>query len=346
MQPPNTARQRCCSTILHRSIGPLLAAILVLISTSALAKKNNALLVDQIAAVVGTEIILLSEVREKIAPMAAEMKAAGASQGDLMASSRIKELREKALESLIDESLVIREAREMELTVSTDEIDHAIQFNAKQQGFDMDALAAVLEQQGMTMAAYRNQVRSQLLRYKVLNLRVRGRIKITEAEARQYYNDQVREVRATGSFEGAHILLRVPQHARAADAAKVRKRAEDILSQVQAGEDFAALARQASEDRATSQNGGSLGLRSPGEIPPVLERVFTDLEDGEVAGPIRTPAGYHIVRLNSRQSLGVQPFAEVKDRILAQLSQEEMTRQEKIWLKELRRSAFIDIRMK
>ena len=179
----------------------------------------------------------------------------------------------------------------------------------------------------------------------MLNLKVRVRIKISDVEARQYYNDQVREVRADGWYEGAHILVKLSPDARAAETAKARKRAEEILAQIRGGRTFAAVAKSVSEDQATAVHGGSLGKRQPGEIPEALESVFIDMEEGELVGPVRTSAGFHILTLNKREELGVAPFSEVKGRILAQLSQEEMVRQEKIWLKELRNKTFIDIRM-
>jgi parvulin-like peptidyl-prolyl isomerase len=82
----------------------------------------------------------------------------------------------------------------------------------------------------------------------------------------------------------------------------------------------------------------------PPPIPTILERAFLDLEMGETMGPIRTSAGFHLLKLNSREAL-VQPFAEVQDRITAQLAQQEMARQEAIWIKELKLRTFIDIRL-
>ena len=100
-----------------------------------------------------------------------------------------------------------------------------------------------------------------------------------------------------------------------------------------------------SDDEETSEDGGLLERRRPGRNPSALERAFVDLEVGEIAGPLRTPEGFHIIKLVDREELGVQPFSDVKDRIVAQLAQQEMMRQEQIWLKELRLKTFIDVRM-
>jgi peptidyl-prolyl cis-trans isomerase SurA len=197
----------------------------------------------------------------------------------------------------------------------------------------------------MDYFTYRNQLRKQLTRYKVLNLRVRSRIKISDVEARQHYNDQVRDIRATGSYEGAHILIRVARRASASDAAKARKKAEAVLEKLKAGERFETLAKKFSEDKTTAPYGGSLGERRKGDIPAVLERAFFDLEVGEVSGPVRTSAGFHIITLKKREALGVMPFDKVKSKIIQDLQEEEMQRQASIWLKEKRARMFIDIRI-
>jgi peptidyl-prolyl cis-trans isomerase SurA len=302
--------------------------------------------VDRIAAVVATDIILLSEVLERAAPAMAELeKAASQGGGMLMLEGRAEQVVRDTLQAMIDELLVTQQAREMKIKVTNEEVDLAIANMARENRVDLETFEKALAARGKDMLTYRAEMRADLLKYKVLNLRVRGRVKIADEEARQYYNDQVREVRATGSFTGAHILVRVPAGARAAEVAHLRKRAEELRRRVDNGEDFARIAREESADQATAPHGGSLGERRTGEIPATLDRAFLDLEPGEVAGPIRTTAGFHVIRLVSRQALGVQSFAEVKNRIVGQLMQEEMVRQQKIWLKELRLRTFIDVRI-
>lgn len=301
--------------------------------------------VDGIAAVVGSDIILLSEVVERAAGVFAELESQ-ARQGRGAApegAQRVQVLRD-VLDSMIDEILVTRQAAEIKVSVSEEEIEAAISNVASENGIDRGTFEKVLASRGMDMVTYRAQMRRDLLRFKVINLKVRGRVKISDEEARDYYNDLVRDVRSGGSYEGAHILVRVLADARAVDVAKQRKRAEEIRARLDRGEAFDALAKEASEDPATAPRGGRLGVRGPGEIPAALERVFVDLEPGETSGPIRTSAGFHVVKLLSREDLGVQAFADVRQRILNQLMQEEMIRQERIWLKELRMRTFIDRR--
>jgi peptidyl-prolyl cis-trans isomerase SurA len=300
--------------------------------------------VDGIAAVVGSEIILLSEVMERSVPVFAELEAMARQGGEAppVGAQRMDVLRE-VLESMIDDILIEQQAAEIKLPVTSEEVDAAIANVVEENGVDRETFEREIARRGMDMTSYRAQMRRDLLKYKVINLKVRGRVKIADAEARDYYNNLVRDVRASGWFEGAHILVRVPEGARAVEVARLKKRAEEIKARLDAGESFEAVARETSDDAATAKGGGRLGVRKAGEIP-ALDRVFVDLEPGEIAGPVRTASGFHIVKLLAREDLGVQPFADVRQRILGQLVQDEMMRQEKIWLKELKLRTFIDRR--
>jgi peptidyl-prolyl cis-trans isomerase SurA len=320
------------------------AAIGAALALACPAAPADGAMVDGIAAVVGSEIILLSEVVDRSVPVFGELEAMARQGGTAppVGAQRVQVLRE-VLESMIDDILIAQQAAEIKLSVTSEEVDAAIDNVVQENGVDREVFEREVAKRGMDMVAYRSQMRRDLLKYKVINLKVRGRVKITDVEARDYYNNLVRDVRASGWFEGAHILVRVPQGARAVEVARLKKRAEEIRARLDAGESFEAVAKAASDDAVTAERGGGLGVRKPGEIP-ALDRAFVDLEPGEIAGPLRTASGFHVVKLLAREELGVQPFADVRQRILGQLVQEEMIRQEKIWLKELKLRAFIDRR--
>ncbi len=294
---------------------------------------------DGIAAVVGEQIILLSEVHARMSILTQQATGMGA------AAPPFHTAQKQALEELIDETLIAREAVSMQIEVTTGEVESAIENMAEQNSMDLESFKAALESQGMTLSLYRQNIRRELLTYKTMNLRVRSRVNINEERAREFYNNQVRDVRRGAWFYGAHILVRVPSDARAIDVAKLRERATALKTAIDGGKKFEDVAKESSDDAVTAPFGGHLGKRMPGDIPAILDRVFLDLEPGEITGPIKTPSGFHIVKLASREDVGVKPFDQVKDVIIGQLTQKEMDRQQKIWLKELRRRAFINIRI-
>jgi peptidyl-prolyl cis-trans isomerase SurA len=296
---------------------------------------------DGIAAIVGDEIILLSEVHRRLEITAQQMQMSpGQQQGP-----PLKEVEKQALSDIIDERLVAIEAREMQIAVTDQEVDSAIQNMAAQNNMDLETFRSAVEAQGTSFAQYRVSMRGDLLKYKVMNVRVRGRVNISDEKAREFYNAQVRDVRRSAEFEGAHILVRVPADARAIDVARLRKKAVALLKRIRDGEDFEQVAREASDDKVTAPFGGHLGHRMPGEIPNALDSVFLDMEPGEISGPVKSAAGFHILKLVSREETGVKPFSEVKNLIVGQLTQKEMDRQQALWLQELRKKTFIKERI-
>jgi peptidyl-prolyl cis-trans isomerase SurA len=296
---------------------------------------------DGIAAIVGDEIVLLSEVHRRMEITAQQMQMSPGQQE----GPPLGEVEKQALSDIIDERLVSIEAREMQIEVTDQEIDAAIQNMAAQNNMDMETFRSAVEAQGTSFAQYRLSMRGDLLKYKVMNMRVRGRVNISEEKAREFYNVQVRDVRRSASFEGAHILIRVPRDARAIEVAKLRKKAVELLARINKGASFEEVAMEVSEDSVTAPYGGHLGHRMPGEIPNALDAVFLDMEPGEVSGPVKSAAGFHLLKLVSREETGVKPFAEVKNLIIGQLTQKEMDRQQTLWLQELRKKTFIKERI-
>ena len=301
--------------------------------------RGDELPADGIAAIVGDDIILLSEVHARMDITAQQMQISPTAQE----APKPEAVAEQALSDIIDDRLVAQQAKEMQVTVTDQEVESAIANMAQQNNMDLETFRSALEAQGTSLEQYTKTMRSDLLKYKVMNMRVRARVNISEEKARDFYNTQVRDVRRSAKFEGAHILIRVPQDARAIDVARLREKAVEILKRIQGGASFEEVAMEESEDAVTAPLGGHLGERMPGDIPSVLDSVFLDMEPGEVTGPVKSPAGFHILKLVSREETGVKPFAEVKNLIISQLTQKEMERQQTLWLKELRKKTFIKI---
>ncbi|MBN2802205.1 MAG: peptidylprolyl isomerase [Deltaproteobacteria bacterium] len=301
--------------------------------------KSKEMKADGIAAVVGSHIILVSEVDLRVTELIAQLE-----QMKQPAMS-FEKAQKTALNDIINEQLVYVQAKEMELSVSDDEVDSAIENMAVQNGMSSTDFEKAISSQGMDIGTYKKSIRKDLLKYKVMNLRVRGRVNISVDQARDFYNNQVRDVRQSAWFQGGHILLRIPKGARAIDVANLRKKAVDIIAEIKSGLSFENAAKEYSQDDATAPYGGHLGKRMPGDIPRILDSAFLNMERDEIAGPLRTSAGFHIIKLFDREDTGVKPFSEVQNIIISQLTQKEMERQQEIWLKELRRKIFISIRI-
>lgn len=299
--------------------------------------------IDRVVCVVDDDAIFLSDLQTRARPFLAEVEASGAT-GDALAQQRREALR-TTLDRMIDDALVRRAATRNHVTVNTEEVDEFIQRVAQQRGATPEQVYAALAQEGVSRAEYRSHMESEVLQLKVLQLRVRGRINITDSDLQEAYRRAIRENTQGSVMHAAHVMIAVPEDATPAQLVTLRARAEDVARRARAGEDFGAIARQVSDDVSTREQGGDLGELQPGTLPESLDHVLNGLQPGQVSDPVQGPGGFHVIRLESRRTAEPPPFSEVRDRIYAALLNREMLRQQRIYLRELRRAAAIDDRL-
>ena len=181
------------------------------------------------------------------------------------------------------------------------------------------------------MAAYRADLKRQLLRFRVLNIAVGSRVNISDDEVRAYYERHMKDG-SNVQVRASHVFVAIPEGADAAAAAEKQAQAQKILERAQAGEDFAKLARETSDDAATRADGGDLGYFGKDMLPKAIEELVFSMKVGDVRGPIRVDRGFHVIKLVDRKVKDPKPFDEVKDDIRMQLRQKDMERQTKIYL--------------
>ena len=207
----------------------------------------------------------------------------------------------EVLETLIDETAQLGVARQGGIQVSTEELDQAVAGTAQRNQLSLNDMRQRLKEQGISWEQYRGQIRRQIMLQRVREREVTGRIKIQDFEVDAFLREsKLTQAGANADIHIAHILIAVPEKASADDVAKLMTKADEVLTRVKAGEDFGKLAAQVSQasDRA---NGGQLGLRSPDRYPSLFADAVKSLAVGAVTGPIRSGAGFHILKLIERR---------------------------------------------
>jgi len=238
-----------------------------------------------------------------------------------------------------DAELMEIAAQRGHLAVTEEEVDQFIERIARERGATPQQVYDSLAGEGITRSEYRSYMEAEVLQLKVLQARVRGRINITENDLQEEYRRFVREASTRSILHPAHVFIGVPPDASSEQLVALRQRAEDVARRARAGEDFAQLVQAYSDDEGTRATAGDLGDVNPGTLPEAIERQLNALADGDVADPIQGPNGYHVFRMISRRPITPPPFAEVRDRLYASLLNREMVRQQRIYLRELRRGA-------
>lgn len=156
---------------------------------------------------------------------------------------------------------------------------------------------------------------NDLLASQYLLKEVVGKINVTEDDINLYYKAHQEEFRTPEMVRARHILIKVDKSASNDDKAKARSKAEDILKKIKAGEDFAKLASEFSEDPGSKNNGGDLGFFPKGRMVPDFEKVAFSLKPGEVSDVVETPFGFHIIKVEEKKESIQEPLERVKDKV-------------------------------
>jgi parvulin-like peptidyl-prolyl isomerase len=297
---------------------------------------------EKIVAVVGNDIILQSEMEERAKPYLGE--------AEREADPKIKEKKRQTilrevLERMIDEQLILQQAGDLKVTVTQDDIDKAVEDIKQQNHINQEQLVEALKEQGMSLASYRQDLKRQITRIKVISIAVRSRVSISDDDIKTYYEQNVKSTGVDRKVHASHIFVTIPDGATVQQVEEKRAFAAQLVQKARAGEDFAKLAREHSEDAATRKEGGDLGWFGRGALPSAVEEIVFNMEPGEVRGPIRAERGFHVLKLVDKKDEQVRPLAEVKEQLRTALFTQEMEKQTKNWLAELRKKAHIDVRL-
>jgi peptidyl-prolyl cis-trans isomerase SurA len=252
--------------------------------------------IDRIVAVVEDSPILLSEVEEAMA-----FARAG---GDTTSE---EELRERILEQLIDDRVVIETAKREGIEAPPMEVEQETlrrEQQLREQFLTTEDFTEQLEQEGLTEAQFRRlqeeMARDQILARKMLEtVRPTWKVEVTTAEVDSFYGSNLDQLPVEPErVELCHLLVRVGVDVEEHD--RVRSLAEELKRRAEAGEDFAELAREFGT-AASAARGGDLGLIGRGQVLPEFEEAVFALEPGDVGGPVRTRLGYHVIKVEEKE---------------------------------------------
>ena len=319
---------------MSRSVRTGLAGALILTATLARAE-----LVDRIAAVVNNDIITLSEVEKRAAPELAKVDQE--TTGSERAQKRAATLK-KILDTMIDEKLVDNELKELKVTISDKEVDAAIDEVKKSYNLNDEQLRQAVTKEGYTLDEYRDQMRKQIGRYKLISEKVRKNVKVSDADVKSEYDRMTRAEGEDYEVHVRHILIAVPRNASAQLVEQARRKAAAVAEEArQPGVDFAELAKKRSEG-SSSSDGGDLGFFKRGTMVPEFERVAFNLKTGEVSEPVRTQFGWHVLKLEEIRKLGMKPLAEVRPEIEDRLRKAQADRLTAQYMETLRNAAVVE----
>ena len=267
-------------------------------------------IVDGIAAVVNDEIVTISEVRET---MALELESLRQRYSGRALQGPAKELYHRTLMNLVSLRLQLERARKLNLQVNDEDVTYHIDALKKQNQISNEQLEQMLQSRGLTVEAYREQVREGLLVSKVVNAEVRSRLIILDTELQEVYQQRQERYKVAGELTVSHILFLVSPQASEQEVEQARQKALEVLQKLRAGGDFATLARQYSDGPSADQS-GLLGTFRAGELLPGFEEAAAKLKPGEISDIVRTRIGFILFALSRGKMEGISRLRRYEKR--------------------------------
>ncbi len=256
------------------------------------------LVVDRIVAVVNKEVVTSSELRERVEYAERELRRQGTPLPDRAVLER------QVLERLILDKAQLQLATENGIRVDELQLDRAIDRIAETNNMTLTAFRRALENDGVSLPRFREEVRQQIMMQRLREREVDERIEVSDTEIDLYLEQQKAGGGGRAEFNFAHILVRLPDQASPERIEQGRARAEKVLAEARAGGDFSALAASHS-DAGDALKGGQMGWRPSDRLPEIFGGALRVLKPGEVSDVLRSPAGFHILKLIERRGADV-----------------------------------------
>jgi peptidyl-prolyl cis-trans isomerase SurA len=254
----------------------------------------------------------------------------------------IYELREKVLNQMIDETLTDQEIRRYNIQVSEEAIDNTIEEMKKRAYMTDQQLRDSLQKEGLTMTEYRERMKNQILRIRLVNREVKSKIVITDEDIRAYYNENKAKYVGEGSVHLRQIMVNIPSEADEEGKQAIRDKLSLIRQQVMAGASFEAMAREHTES-PIANDGGDLGTFAMNELSPQILDALTGLKAGDVTGVLENERSMQIYYVQTMTVGGSKSLEDVSSEIENILYEEIVNLKFMSWLNELRERSHIKI---
>ncbi len=321
--------------IVRKEVISIIAVSLFTILCIFIASSLGAKVVNRTVATVDGEIILMSEYERRAKPVIEEYEKFLKGPDKEI---RIKELKGKILDQMIDEKVLIHEGKRKKIRVNRKEIQDGLGEIKKRFGTE-EEYTQELARQGVSEGEFKQQVKEQLMVIKLIDQEVKAKVVLpTDSEIEDFYKQNESEMVEPEQMRARHILIKVDENT---DKKKALKRIKDILKEVKKGKNnFAELARKYSEG-PTAPRGGDLGFFIRGQMVRKFEEAAFALKVGEISNVVETEYGYHIIQCIEKKASEKKSLEEVRDYLRNFIFQKRMEEYYEKWLRILRDKASI-----
>ena len=318
-----------------RNIGIAFLSLIVLLgSTGPIYSETS----NRVVAIINDEVITLYELNKRIEEIT------GQRSEDIRAvdENRFHETRRQILELMINEKIAQEKIIELGIQVTQNQIDAAIENIKKANRLTQEDLLENLKREGITYDKYRETVKNQLERIRLINHEVKSKILIRDEQIVQYYQEHQDLYKVEPEIRIAGIFLKPENPGDERESEELKKKVDDLLARLRNGEDFGKLAKEFSQGPGADE-GGDLGVFKITEIDPALLKELKKLPDNGISDPIYRDNVIQIIKLIKWARGGVKPLEEVRDSIYETLFNKEVDERYASWIEDLRENTFTKI---
>jgi len=290
--------------------------------------------IDKIAVVVNNEAVTMGEIDQMLVPVYARYKTIYKDERELM--KKMEETRQKIVEQLIEDKLILGEAKKLNVEVDEKEVDAKIA-QVEKQFASKNAFTRALMEQHMSVKELKAKHREQLMSRKIIDAKIGSRVIVTPVEVHAYYNSHINDFIQPAEVKIRNILIKIKDEF---DVQRASSLAKDVESKLRSGGDFVTLAETHSEGPGAAE-GGLMGTVKKGDLMPELEKVIFSLKEGEVSEIVQSPLGYHIFKIDEIKPERTLSDSEAYKEIEELLFREKVKQKIKGWIDTLRKNAYI-----
>ncbi len=316
-------------------IGMLFVALAMCIGFTAMAG-TTAPVDDKVAEVNGVPIL-----RRNFQIDYRQAVQAHAQKGQPINEAYLRDLRSNLIDYLVETELLMQDAARLGIAITPQELDQSVAAARAASGNDLQ-FRADLRKADMSLDEFRSRRRQELTIKKLIATHIAPDARVSDQEIQDYYRQNGERFRIPEHLFIRHLTLHLPPEADKTQKSAVRQRVLSLKRQIAAGDDFAELARQFSED-PSREKGGALGFIDAQQAALKFGPEVLTLPTGQVSDPLETPLGIHLVTIEARQPSREIPLASVREGIRRQLYRQKSREPVRAYVKALRQKAEIVI---
>ena len=321
--------------LLSKKLFLWLAPVFVFISLQA----ASAAVVNRVIAEVGNEVVTSADLDKMISYMEASLRPAPTPQA---ADQRRKELAQLALNRLIEDKILAQEVKRQKIKVSDEAVERYIDRVKKSNNISDEMFAAQLRRRGITPQEYREQLRKDMLKHRLVRDQVRSQVVISDEQVNDYYKKHGGQYQNMKQVRLRALFIKVPEDAKPAAEDALKQKAEKLRAQALEKGDFAKLAEEYSEGPG-AQNGGELGPLAMSDLLPAMRSALTELKPGQISSVLKVPGSFVFMQLLESSGESGLPLQQVQEQIRSKLEKEAAEKKFNDWLKELRGKTYVRI---